>query len=363
MPLFIYENFVEYNVKKIKKLSKRNVIAVVKSNAYGINARKIVKILYNEVDIFAFEKYNEYMECEDILDNKQVLIMENIIYENVISAKDNVIFTINSMLDMLKLKNINKKIKVHLRIDTGMNRLGIRSIPEYKKILELIKENEKIIIDGIYTHFSSGLEFDKYYDKQMLKFKKYLKYQKYNIIHANASKSLHKELIGTHVRIGMSLYGYHQPFYKLKKVLSLKVKPISIFRVSNVDKIGYFQKNSPSGYVGVINLGYNDINLDNIEYFYIKDKKYKILGKSCMNHTHFTADDKINYLSWLSILPTNDIISSVDDYKSGINWYYVLTSIKHMPKNFFRRSNYDVPKIFKTKKGFSFKKWIRGRSN
>lgn len=363
MPLFIYENLMCHNVNKIKDYTKKDIIAVVKSDAYGLNSLKIIPLLKKmNVNMFAFEKYTEYEKCAKILKDSKVLIMESIKVNNVIKSPKNVVFSINSLKDAILVKDIRKRQEFHIRVDTGMNRQGIRSIYEFKKAIELLEANEFIKIEGLYTHFSSNILEEKYYQKQLKNFKKYIKLKNFKIIHANATKSLHKELIGNMVRVGMALYGYHQPYLSLKRIVSLKEKPCSVFKKKAVDRIGYFQLNSSCKAVGVLPIGYNDINLDNIEYIYEKDKKYKLIGKSCMNHTHFEADDKINYLSWLSILPTNDIISSSDDYKNKINWYLVLTSLKSIPKNFIRRSNYDIPKIFKIKGEKSFRKWTRTRS-
>lgn len=65
-----------------------------------------------------------------------------------------------------------------------------------------------------------------------------------------------------------------------------------------------------------------------------------------MNHTHFKANDEINYLSWLSILPTNGIINIANDY----NWYKILASLRVVPKSYIRRNNYDIPKYLNIQK-------------
>ena len=57
-------------------------------------------------------------------------------------------------------------------------------------------------------------------------------------------------------------------------------------------KISYCQKKSKEELIGVINYGYNDLDFSNLQYIYKNNKKYKLLEKNCMNHTHFYADDK-----------------------------------------------------------------------
>ena len=354
MPLFIYVDNIEKNVEKIKRYTNKKIMAVIKSNAYGLGSRKIISILKKtKIDFYVFEKYNEYLECQDLLKKENVLIMESL---NKFENNINIRYSINNMIDVYNIKNINYQTKVHIRVDTGMNRFGIRNIDELKKALSILKTNENIIIEGIYTHFSSDEFESNYFEKQQKEFKKLLNTKDYSIIHANATKNLHKNIIGNYVRIGIALYGYHNPYLKLLRTVSLNTQPINIFKIHKKTKISYCQEKVKNRTIGVINYGYNDLDFTNLHYIYKNNKKYKLIEKNCMNHTHFYADDKINYLSWLSILPTNGIIVYSKDYNYNINWYHLLTSMKGLPKNYIRRSNYDIPKILKYNGQKSFKR-------
>lgn len=343
MPLFIYADRIEHNIKVIKEKTKKFIMAVVKSNAYEMKTSFMIPLLRkNGVTFFAFEKKKEYLEAKQYLTpSDQILLMESVSDLSGIDL-ENVRLTINSPLDALFLKDTQKKVLVHIRVNTGMNRLGLNSLEELKWVLKLLKGNEKIIIEGIYTHFSSEQFEMKYYEKQYNLFKKYLKTHSFAIIHANATKSLHKKLIGNYVRVGMGLYGYHQIVLPLKPSIQLLERPCSVFLPKKNKKIGYmqiYQKNK----IGVLPIGYHDVDLSKIQNIYVKSQKVQLLGKSCMNHTHFIANDKINYLTWLSIFPTNGIICYSDEY----NWYHILTSMKDIPRVYFRRRNYDIPKICK----------------
>lgn len=359
MPLFIYTDSIEKNVDEIKKYTKRKIIAVMKSNAYELGSKKIITILRKKgVNFFAFEKYKEYFENFDVCNNTNVLIMESLSINKILKIKnENVRISINSCLDAFYIRNIEIPIKVHIRIDSGMNRLGIQTIDEAKWVLNLLNKNKNIEIEGIYTHFSSDVYENKYYQKQYEKFKQFLKLNQFKIIHANATKTLHHKLIGNYIRIGMGLYGYHQPFIKLNPALSYSVKPCSLFYPKKNKKIGYCQK-YVNQKIGVIPIGYHDIDLTGMSKIYYKNKNLPIIGTSCMNHTHFKASDEINYLSWLSIFPTNGIINIVNDY----NWYKIMASLKTLPKNYIRRKNYDIPKILKYSKEKSPRIFARIRS-
>lgn len=361
MPLFIYLDNIEKNINIIRKYTSKNIMAVVKSNAYGLDSKHIIKtLLKSNIDFFVFEKELEYFNNKTLLDNKKILILESV---DKYLDNPNVRYSINTMIDVYKIKNIEHPIIIHIRIDTGMNRFGLRSLFELKKAIDLLKQNSNIYIEGLYTHYSSDCFESNYIEKQQLEFKKYLSLYNFDIIHSNSTRSLNKEIIGNYVRVGMGLYGYHQSYLKLLRSVSLNAKASNIFYINNKQPISYLQKKITHKFIGVINYGYNDIDLRDIRYIYKNSLKYRLLEKSCMNHTHFYSDDKINYPSWLSILPTNGIIIHSKDYNYNIDWYRLLTSLKGLPKNYIRRSNYDIPKILKYNGKESFKCWFRKGSN
>lgn len=346
MPLFIYVDKIEDNIQKIRKKTKKNIIAVLKSDAYAMKTSFMIPLLQkNHIHFFAFEKKEEYDENKGYLKDDHVLIMESLTKEQVIAIQHkNVRISINHPLDAFFIKDISFPLKVHIRIDSGMNRLGLRNMEEFKWVIDTLEMNPHIQMEGIYTHFSSDIEESNYYQKQVNLFEKYLEFRKFDVVHANATKSLHKQLIGNYVRVGMALYGYHQPYLRLKPVLQFQVRPCNLFYPSKNQKIGYMQTTTKEE-VGVIPIGYHDVDLQHFGSIYNKAQRIPLLGKSCMNHTHFIANDKINYLTWLSIFPTNDIICSSDEY----DWYRILISLQATKRIYIRRRNYDIPKILKIK--------------
>ena len=158
MPLFIYEDLVEKNVKIISSYTRRKIMAVVKSDAYGLSAKKMISLLKKaNIDFFVFEKYSEYLKCQNLLRDKRVLILESPSISLIQNTPNNVAFSINSIIDAINIKDIQSKVTIHLRVDTGMNRQGVRNIEELEKILTMFKTNKNIFIEGLYTHFSSEI--------------------------------------------------------------------------------------------------------------------------------------------------------------------------------------------------------------
>ena len=89
-----------------------------------------------------------------------------------------------------------------------MNRLGIRSIEECKKIINILKTNKFIEIEGLYTHFSTSIDNLIDYNKQCDLFKEYINLYNFKIIHSAATSSLNKNIIGNFVRVGLGIYGF-----------------------------------------------------------------------------------------------------------------------------------------------------------
>lgn len=355
MSLFIDLDNIKNNINQIKQQLQKDIMVVLKNNAYELNSKKIIPILKEtNVKWVVYNKFEEYLIDKDLLKGFDVLILESPIdkYLNL-----PLVYSINSLSDAYIIIKSNISSHVHLQVDTGMNRLGIRSTKELLKVVELLNNNN-IIIDGIYTHFSSDLNEYEYYQKQINKFKNYISCYPFKHIHSASTHSLHKPILGNMIRIGMAIYGYDCKIDNLLPCLSYYVKPINNFLLDKEECVGYSQnyKTEKLSYISVLPIGYNDIlGITEVRY---KRVKYPIIGKMCMNHLFIKSGQKINNLTSLNVLSKNDIISY-----GNYNWYLIMTSMKKIPKNYIRRSNYDISTIFEKRTKKSRKYQFRKRSN
>lgn len=341
MNIIIDIDNIRNNIRLIRKKTKRDIICVVKSNAYGLGARRIVKALLKEnVNYFFFNKLHEYLDVKDLLKNKNVIIFEPLSISDILKHyEQNLILTINSLGDLQRYKSTNRKIRAHIQIDTGMNRFGVRSINECKKIIENI--NDFILLDGIYTHFASNKDEYEYYNTQLDKFKKYLNLYNFNVVHACASSSLHKELIGNMVRVGIAMYGYASKL-NLNKTCFAYTNVLNILNLEKNTFVGYESKYKTASLeqICVLNTGYYDSTL--IDKVYFNNREYKFIGKTCMNHAYICTNNEINLQSRLSLFKKFGIIEEEYDY------YKLLTSFNHLPKTYLERNiTYEIPYIFK----------------
>ena len=326
--MIINVNKLIENIYLINKKTKKEIIAVVKSNAYNTGVRYIIKYLkLANISFFAFNTYEEYLYCQDLLIDYKVLIFESLKEKQINILPKNVRITINNIDDIYEIKQ--PRI-VHIQIDTMMNRMGIKNINDFKTIIKY----KNINIEGLYTHFVSNKSEYRKYKMQQKKFTEYISLYNAPIIHSAASSSLDKEIIGNYVRVGMELYN---------DAVNVYTKLGSMRYVKKGEYVGYdaLFKVKKDGYIGILNIGYYEGMKKGIVKYH--DKYYPVIGKICMNHTFIKLDRPIKNSSLLNIFPINDKI-----YKKDKNTVYErIVSYRNFKRIYLTEYNYDLRKISK----------------
>ena len=277
----------------------KKIIAIVKANAYGHGAKEISNFLESKkISYLGVANLDEALELKKNRSNAKILIMGSITNDEIVKAiKLKIEFTIYdfSQIKFLdKLKNI--KINFHLKIDTGMNRLGL-SKNEIAQAAKIFSKNKNFIMKGIYTHFA---EADKkksaFTKKQISTFKHCVEYFKKSIssidfIHASNSSGIinYEDDFFNTIRPGLFIYGLSNE-KNLKPVMSLMTKVIKIRKLNKGDSVSYgrtfIAKRKMK--IAVIPLGYADglpRSLSNKGYLFCKGNKCKIIGRVCMDLT------------------------------------------------------------------------------
>lgn len=295
-----------FNFNQIrKKALKSKVLAVVKADAYGHGVSQVVSALdglKNSPEYFGTALADEAIEVRRI-SQKPILVFEPLSFDNIndIFSYDleSTIFSDNH-LKLISKTEFPNKLKVHIKIDTGMGRLGV----DYKSAVDYIKrisKNSKIEIKGIYTHFASSDAKNKKFAKlQLERFNSIiasLKNEKIKVglIHAANSGAI-IDLPEAHfdmVRPGISLYGYY-PSTETSE--SIKLKPVMSL-ISEVDSISQKEKGEAVSYnslwraktktnVATIPIGYADgfnRNLTNKSKVIIGGNVYNQVGRVTMD--------------------------------------------------------------------------------
>jgi len=232
---------IEKNVRQLRsKLSKScQFMAVVKADGYGHDAKVVSDYaIKGGASQLGVATLNEGIKLRVLGVKKPILILGNLYTKRdlIISFKNDLMPTISSIRECLICNNIGRhyglKFSLHLKVDTGMSRLGFES-DKFIQEFEKIKSFENISIEGIYSHLSSADEDNSLDPKsstqlQRFKFEELLKQinveSDHNIkIHLanSAGMLLNKDFHFHMVRVGLSMYGY-SPLAKIDKNLSLK---------------------------------------------------------------------------------------------------------------------------------------------
>lgn len=324
----IDKNNLIYNFEFFKKQTKAKICAMVKANGYGHDAKTVAQILCKYVDYFGVNNLNEAIEIRKVT-NKPILVV-GASEENFIDAiKYDIELTVYNAEILQALIITNLPIKVHIAVNTGMNRLGFRP-NELKTVVDKITQSDLILV-GIFTHFSTADNDKGYFKLQVKQFKKALINIDTSGLIIHASNTSAFKYLGVHydmVRLGIGLYGYGQK--GLRPVMRVKSRVVAINEIDKGESVGYglgYIANEPCK-VAVIPLGYADgVNRHLARKIFVKinDKPCFVVSNICMDMFMVKVPNETKIDDEVIVMDNADLWA--DELKT-IN-YEVLTAFNH----------------------------------
>lgn len=283
-----------HNVDYLQKTAGSEICAMVKANAYGHGAREIVEILKHKINYFGVSNQSEALELREITD--KCIIVFGACEDYSLCIRQNISFALlsyNHAKEVVKIyKKLNIKPRLHLCVNSGMNRYGVRDKEEYLKILKLLNKHD-IVLEGLYTHFSSLSTDQQYTERQYKIFKEYVELlpTAETKIHVGGGLTIFKDFQADFYRVGLEVYGYGNE--NVKPVLSIESQIVDIQEVHKGEHVGYLcgWTAKSDAKVATIPLGYGDglpRKLSNKLQVKIKNKTFKNVGNICMDA--FMAD-------------------------------------------------------------------------
>lgn len=309
----ICENYPEY----------KYYFGVVKGNAYGHGMHIVNSLIKGGVNYLAVATLEEAEKIRKYNIEIPILCLEPISLEFIEEIlRLNITLTVDS-LDYFKELNelsFENTLRVHIKLDTGMNRLGIKDKQEVDALFSLQKR-DNIIIEGIYTHLATSGINDPYYDIQMQNFKEITRdidLTKIPIVHIGRSLILvhhKKEYFVNGVRMGICMYGFSQSLpeptgikkikrdflcklknispsilsntLKLKTAFSLYSTVLSVKKVKKGEFVGYgaTYKAESDMTIATIAIGYYDGMKKGFKHVMLNSHRCEILGELCMDMT------------------------------------------------------------------------------
>ncbi|MEG2847908.1 MAG: alanine racemase [Bacilli bacterium] len=379
------QNNIQNILKKYPEYSY--YIGIVKANAYGHGMYIINELVKNGVNYLAVSSLKEAVAIRKYNQTIPILCLEPVnIFEIDTVVKYDITIIIHDLLyfnQLIKIKNF-KKIKVHLKIDSGMNRLGLNDKNIIKTIVDEINKDFRIILEGIFSHFATTGIADKNWDQQLNNFidlTSLIDLKKIPIVHIGRSLTalIHPKIsFCTGIRLGIIMYGYNTtPQYsktitnhlrlikqnwlikknnisktvttnniKLLTALELYTTILQIKQVNKGQYVGYgtTYQAKENIYVATIAAGYADgiCRRNSGRNVIINNKLYPIIGEIGMNMLSVKIDETIKITDLVKLIGTGINIREVS-YYIGNSTYETLAMI---PKNITRIYFKDNKKIY-----------------
>lgn len=357
-------------------------IGVVKANAYGHGSYIINDLIAGGINYLAVSSLEEALLLRNYNKEIPILILEpiNIKFVNE-CISNNITITVSSLAyfaELIKL-NLSEQLKFHIKLDTGMSRLGIQTTEEIDNIIALLPNNSNLFLEGIYTHFATSGILDKHWDNQVSKFKEItqnIDLSAIPIVHAGRSLTLvnHPKLpFCNGTRLGIVMYGMSQNMpeptglkayirklknnytvkklnispttvtnnLKLQTAIKLYSEVIELRKINQNDFVGYgatYIANKDS-IIATIPIGAADGIPRKIRQVVINDKKYNVVGSIGMDMISVEVDNTVKCGDKVLVLGGDLLPVKKVAQENGINAYGLFTGITTR-----------VPRVYRTAK-------------
>ena len=388
------KTYVEINLDNLKS-NVENIVnyyndynyyfGVVKGNCYGHGTKYVINELIDSgINYLAVSSLEEALDARSINKNIPILSLEpiNLDYINI-CIDNNITMTVHDYEYANKLLNIKlyKPLKIHLKIDSGMNRIGFKDKDELKEIYIKLKKKKFIIVEGIFTHFATLGINDKEWDNQLDNFKEItslINLEEIPIRHLYKSAAFinHPKVdFCNGIRLGIAMYGYYTPlkystkglknklrylkreYYKKKLNVSpttiessIELKPafkmyaelIQIKKIQKGEFVGYgaSYRAKNDEIIGILATGYDDGLLRNnhSREVSINGKLYKLIGDIGMGMTAIRIDKNVKLDDQVTIFGGNIPLTEIARHNKTTVYEIMCTINKYIPRVYFKNN-------------------------
>lgn len=365
---------VEYNLDMMKRNIKADtkMIGVVKTDGYGHGAVPLARWVMEDKDYiwgYATATLEEALALKKCGIKKNVIVLGCVFPEQRKEMLAHEIrmtcYTEKDAQDVSKLaEESGKKAYIHIKLDTGMSRLGFPVSQESVETIARIAQMPCVVMEGMYTHFAKADENDKTFTEEQLKKYVWMKEKleekgvQFSICHCSNSAGIidMPEANLDLVRAGISIYGLYPSDEVAKERVPLK--PVMEL-ISHVSHVKWVEKGTPVSYGGTyvtdrktkivtVPVGYGDgypRSLSNKGYVLIQGKKAPILGRVCMDQfmVDATEIENVKFGDKVTLVGRDgDACLSVDtlaDLSGRFNYEFVCDLGKRVPREYIRHGS------------------------
>ena len=351
-------NALIHNLNTFRKLLKpeTKIMVMVKAFSYGSGDVEIARLLQHQnVDYLAVAVADEGVQLRNAGINIPILVMnpEHDSFQNIID------FNLEPNIYSLQLLQQFSKVviefginnfPIHIKIDTGMNRLGLKTKKEIEEVIAFTKNNKHLKIQSVFSHLagSDEAELDDFTQEQ------FLRYADLSALIENAFPyKINKHILNSAgierfpqhqmdmVRLGIGLYGISQTGLSLQQISTLKTTVSQVKTVNTNETVGYNRKGKINyqSRVAVVPMGYADgINRrlgNGLGSALVNGQEARIIGNICMDMLMLDVTNlEVNPGDSVEIFGPNISISKVAQLLETIP-YEILTGISQRVKRVY----------------------------
>lgn len=299
-------NALVNNLNVFKSLLKpeTKIMVMVKAFSYGSGDTEIAKMLqFQNVDYLAVAVADEGVELRNAGIQTPIVVMnpESHSFQHLVDYRlEPNIYSIELLQEFIKItaQNALQHFPVHLKIDTGMNRLGIKNEKELEQAIAVFKTERSVKIKSVFSHLAASDEkqFDHFtrqqfqlFEKAASKIRRSFNYPVDRHILNSAGIERFPEKQYEMVRLGIGLYGVSVTGLPLENISTLKSTVSQVKKVQPSETVGYGRKGKVENEstIAVVPLGYAD-GLDRKLGNYngnaiVKGRKVPVIGNICMD--------------------------------------------------------------------------------
>lgn len=323
---------IKNNARFFMDNSSKKIIGVVKANGYGaIDYMEAKALAETGVDFFAVSSLDEAMRLRNHGIKEKILILGyspldcmDLIRENNIS----IVTLSREYVQKADLKDVN----IHIKLNTGMNRIGIRP-EEAKEVFQILKD-KGARIEGITSHFSSADSDPDYSLKQYEIFKNCVNSLEYDFpyihMHATDSAIMFKDELCNYQRIGLGLLGFSAYNVPLKPAIRLFSEVTMVKKLQKGETVSYGRHytSDGNGYILTLPIGYADgfYRRNTGKNVYIEGEYAPIVGSICMDQMMIRTDKYYETGTLVEIYGSHIVIEKRAE-ELGTITYELLTGI------------------------------------
>lgn len=349
---------IEANIERLKQCQpNKALIGVIKANGYGCGDIKMSALLEkHKCSILAVSSIREAVHLRNHGVVLPILVLGVTMKDDLPIAKTcNIIVTVPGYDWCLECNDQLNGLRVHIKIDSGMNRLGCKSETEFKHCISILSD-KGARIEGVFTHYAKSDDpNDAFSQHQFNLFSSWVANSGYDFkwIHADNTDATIKfnESFTNAYRVGIGLVGLSSTKIRLYPAVSFTTKVVSCKPVKKGERVGYGLNHMfmDDGFVSVLPIGYDDgfLRMNQNRKVYINGRYYDVVGRVCMDQCMIYSKNRINRYETVEIFGPHIPLTVIANELNTIPYEVLCMVSDRVPRVYYHNNHIESIEVFR----------------